>query len=185
MAVQDSQYIPNDITFLLDYEPNPGVIDIRGELTGRLGKLFEFPDWKINQDTVQAFDAAQVNTVLVGYNRCGLARSDCLDISEFQAKCHRLLDALSKFDAFGKGANVKRLGVRARFCTKYSGTFDKLLGHIRTRLYDIKPGGLDALGPNFTITDVGAPIYFKSADGTVHLQCGAGTITETCGWVSD
>ncbi len=166
------RYLPNDISCQIDYKPNPLIMDRRGQWTAILCEKLEYPDWRIIENRLDVINKAQNARGYVSFNKCVFTLTDVNSHEVFATKASEFLETVFALDGFDNHLQVKRLGVRARFCTPFPASFDKLLARFTTLYIDLKDAAKSALGENTIATDAAAPWYFKDEHGDFKTYCG-------------
>lgn len=172
MSGDERQYLPNDCTIQVDFDPNPRVLDKRGEWAASLSQRMTLAKWAIGKDRIDVFDESRRNHCYVAFNRCGLTTLDTRGHECFIEYAGRFLRKVFALDGFGS-VTVNRIGLKPRFCTPYQGTFEQLLKRVRERYYDLKPDALRAIGDSVDVTDVGAMLNLRDSFGNFNTHCGA------------
>ena len=172
MATQQHQFLPNDCAFQLRYSPNARVLDHRGDWAMRLSKHLELSEWGIIDNRFDVYDKGRTIQATVEFNACGMFMVDVDDHSKFHKKAYSLLCFLESCPEFGEKVNVLRLGVKLRFCTRFSGPFEQLRDHVKDRYCDLKQDGYSVIGNDVELMDVGVPFNFKDEYGEFYTHCG-------------
>lgn len=160
------------------YRPNPKVLDLRGTWAESISKHMELEHWRIIENRVDLFDEDQSLHVFVGFRNAGCIALDPPTRNFFPDKAAKLLTHLFGLDGFGDPLFVERLGVRSKFCTAYSGTFDALTELYASNYLCLTPNAYKAVGQKVKLIDIGGPLNFADHLGNFNTMSGPMTAAQ-------
>jgi len=120
-------FTTNEHVVEIRYRPNPRILDYRGRLAEQISAEMAIMHWRIVENRVDVFATDRTEHVFVGFRNAGYTSSDTPTKDLFPDKASKLFRFLFSLDSFDNDLFVERLGIRSRFCTPFSGTFEKLV----------------------------------------------------------
>jgi hypothetical protein len=122
------------------YQANPRLLDIAGNLAGRIFQGFEYTRWSVGDGGSVEVTKGPRKKIFVNHRHCGVSHIGEQSADEFGETASRLLRLLASFPEFGESFPTTRIGIRLRYVTDYSGSFDELLGKVTERSAPVRPG---------------------------------------------
>ena len=156
--------------FEVRYRANSKVLDRRGDWAESIAKEFGFPHWKIDANRIDILSKESKESVFVGHQNCGFVFFLPPDTDSFGDKAARIIRQLFSFDGFGHPLATTRIGVRSKYITQFSGTFEQLRKQFLSRYINLTPKAQEMYSA--TLVDVGAPLNFTDKIGSFNTMSG-------------
>lgn len=174
MASPADQVRPNQITFQLNFKPNPRIMSHFGDLAADLCSGLDFVHWRVSPTRLDVHNEGDTRHVFITHNVFAYLSKNVDDPDAYHKCASSVLTRLLDFSVFEKSPYVARIGVRPRFLTKFSGSFEQLRDRVKDRYVNITKKALEAISTAGTtsLTDIGAPLYFKDQHGDFNTHCG-------------
>ncbi len=162
----------NECTFEIRYKPNTITLDRRGEWAEALTNHTRLEHWRVDLNRIDVFSEDQDIHAYVGYKNAGLTLNDAPNKDFFPNYVHNLLSFVFKLNGFGDPKHIERIGVRKKFCTPFTGSFDDLLKRYSTKYLTIPEQAWNSLGAGTRLTDIGGHLNFEDKVGNFNTMCG-------------
>jgi len=169
-----SQVDPITSEHLLEvrFKPNPRVLDLRGAWVQEIADQMDMREWGIVENRLDVFDSDEKRRAFVSFQNFGFLARDCPTTNYFPDHANKFLRIVTRLEEFGANLWVARIGMRARFCTPYDGTFDQLRARFLQRYVGLSESALDAIGREAKVLDIGAHLNFVDQYGNFNTMCG-------------
>ena len=164
--------ITNEHVLEIRYRPNPRVLDHRGTWAEQIANRMEFKHWRITENRVDVFTNDQVEHAFVGFRNAGFKASDTPTKNFFPDKAKKLFRFLFTLEDFGESLFIERFGLRSRFCTPFSGSFEQLVALFASKYLSLTPAAHEAIGTGARLIDIGAPLNFVDKLGNFNTHSG-------------
>lgn len=160
----------NDFLIEIRFSPNAKILDYRGQWAEAISQHMELSEWQIQENRLDIFDKEQARRFFVSYRNAGALIRNSSTRNYFSDQVNKFLKYLFEQKSFGDKLNVERFGVRGRFATAFSGSFEELLNLYSTKFITIRPEALKVI--NAKIVDIGMPIDFSTNNGNINSASG-------------
>jgi len=170
MEERDKGQPANEHIFEIRYKPNPKILDYRGTWAELISKHMGLPDWRILENRVDVFDKETKNRCFVGFRNSGCTTRDAPTANYFPDQAVKFFRYVLSLDGFGKAPFVERIGVRIRFLTPHTSTFDDLLNRYANRYLKMTEAAEKAIRAK--LIDIGGPLNFVDKHGNFNTSSG-------------
>jgi hypothetical protein len=164
--------IENECVFEIRFKPNAKLLDHRGDWAAAISQHMNLEHWQIVENRFDVFSDDKKTLLFVGHKNAGLMLTNVTNKDFFANYTRTLLTFVMGLQDFGDPIYVERIGVRNKFCTPYSGSFDQLRERYASRYINITEQARVAIGVDAKLTDIGAPLNFKDATGDFNTISG-------------
>jgi len=164
--------VANEILVEIRYRPNARVLDFRGTWAKAISEFMELPQWQIVENRIDIFTEDRSFRAFVGFRNAGLGILDSPNRSYFPDQATKLFRFIFKLEGFGDPIFVERLGVRAKFCDAFKGTFEELRDRFVDRYITTTDRAKAAIGEDAKLVDIGAPLNMADRLGNFNTMSG-------------
>jgi len=164
--------ITNEHVLEIRYRPNPRVLDHRGAWAQLISEHMGLKHWQIVENRLDSFSEKQVEHAFVGFRNAGYTAADTPTRNFFPERATKLLRLLFTLGDFGEDLFVERLGVRSRFCTPFSSSFEELVDLVARQYLTPTEAAREAVGAKAKLIDIGAPLNFADGLGNFNTTLG-------------
>jgi hypothetical protein len=164
--------LPDYVEHLLEfrYQPNPKVLDHRGNWVDILRDSLNMSEFGITQDRLDVFDEDHKRRGFVGFKNAGYVTRDDETNNYFVDNSKKFLRNIFKFEDFGPILSVSRIGVRLKTFTGSDSDFEKLKDLYLERIVKLSPKSTEILDAE--VTDIGVPLICKDNVGEFKINFG-------------
>lgn len=170
MASNEMTHPINEHIFEIRYKPNSKVLDHRGIWAEKLSKHLELSEWQILENRVDVYNKENKLRVFVGFRNSGSVCFASPTSTYFPDKTKKFFRFVLDLDGFEKSLFVERIGVRSKFCSPFSGSFDELRDRYATRYLIPTKEVMNAYDAK--LIDIGGPLNFADKHGNFNTMSG-------------
>lgn len=162
----------NEIIFEVRFKPNTKALDRRGEWAEALTNHTRLEHWQIDQNRIDVFSKDREIHAYVSFRNAGLTVNDVPNRDYFPNYADNFLSFVFELNGFGDTKRVERIGVRKKFCTPFTGSFEELMKRYSTRYLIIPEKAWEAIGPGSKLADIGGHLNFADQTGNFNTMSG-------------
>ena len=166
MATDTTDLISRHV-FEMRFKPNSKILDFRGEWTNFLSSEMNLPEWRIDINRIDLYDAKDL--AFLSYKNCGFACQLPPTKHYFEDRAVKFLRSVFRIEG-ATPSPVTRLGVRSTFLESYSGDFHSLFEKYKQKVIAPTPQMTEILGGQ--LIDLGAPLNCKDGDAYFNTMSG-------------
>jgi hypothetical protein len=156
--------------FEIRYSPNSKILDLRGLWAELISKHLPLSEWKIIENRIDIFDKDDNNLAFVTYRNAGIKSYNPPTENYFLEKAVKFFKFLSDLEGFDKPLFVERLGVRAKFVSKYDNDFDSLVKLLTTKFINLTMKSKSAI--NADLINISTSLQLKDKVGNFNVMSG-------------
>ena len=160
-----TNFVKNECIFEVRYKPNAKLLDHRGVWAEKIAQHLKLEHWQIVENRIDVFSEDRNTHAFLGFRNGGLTLLDVPNKEYFENYSRNLLEFIFALENFGNPIYIERIGVRCMFCTPFWGSFSELRDRFSTRYLNITKQGIEAIGSDAKLIDIGAPLDFTDSIG--------------------
>lgn len=164
--------VRNEVIFEIRFKPNSKILDRRGQWAEAISAHLKLPHWQIVENRVDIYDDDETIHAFVGFRNGGLTALDVPNGDYFPNYASNFLSFVFGLQDFGDPILVERIGVRFKFCTAFSGSFDELKDRFAKRYITLTEQAINAIGNDAKLIDIGGPLNFVDSVGNFNTMSG-------------
>lgn len=171
MAVVGEPGILAEQILEIRFRPDARVIDRRGALATAISAQLGLPHWQLIENRVDLWNEDEDTRAFVGFRNMGFILRRYSLPGNFIDHANNFVRYVLSQQPFGAvPLLVERLGVRVRFAMPVRAPFASLVDRYQQRVFPVQPAYRSLFGG--VLTDIGAPLYFKTELGKLHTHGG-------------
>ena len=170
MSEKDLCKPTNEFVLEIRYKPNATILDFRGLWSEKISSNMWFTEWRIVENRADIYTKDGSNRCFVGFRNAGFVTHDSPTANYFPDQAGKFIRFLLGLDGFNNPLFIERIGVRAKFLTPHTDTFEDLLQRYTQhylRLTDVAEKTLGA-----KLLDIGGNLNFVDKFGNFNTVSG-------------
>ncbi|MFH1728434.1 MAG: hypothetical protein ABIA04_08450 [Pseudomonadota bacterium] len=99
----------NEHILEIRYEPNPLILDKRGEWADKISKELKFPEWRVTNNRIDVFDNNTTFRGFIGFRNAGFTAQDTSSKSVFKDHSSKFIKFIFDLETFSEKLHIQRM----------------------------------------------------------------------------
>jgi hypothetical protein len=168
----EKKLVENQFILEVRYNPNPRILDRRGQWAEELLNHLNLTQWQINENRIDVYTEKKDLRAFVSFKSMGMIIYDSPSREHFGSLSSKFIEFVFRLKEFGSPMLIKRIGIRGTFCSPYGGEFNNLVQLYTKKFVKINARAVDAIGEDAEIIDIGSPVTFSDNNGKLSFTAG-------------